>query len=125
MPNRALSCLPTPLLFAMALFIGCASRGATKQSLEAKIKSKLGTGYTVSYNEPKTYALYQQSRVNDHANRSFKYLVVNLSDSKIISEGSFRNGYVKWIDNNSIEIGSATKGELVQKRVIKVNNQKS
>ena len=58
-------------------------------------------------------------------NRTFKFIVVKISEKEIVSEGSFKNGYVKWVDDKSIEVASAGEDEKLDKRVIVVEDQKS
>lgn len=58
-------------------------------------------------------------------NRSFKFIVIKISEKKIVREGSFKNGYVKWVDDKSIEVASAGADEKLEKQVIVVEDQKS
>lgn len=58
-------------------------------------------------------------------NRAFKFIVVNISEKKVVREGSFKNGYVKWVDDKSIEVASAGADEKLDKQVILVEDQKS
>jgi hypothetical protein len=125
MPNRASTNFVAFMLLLAIFVFGCASAQGTQKTTDEKIKSLLGSAYSVNYNETKKFALYQQSRVNDHVNRSFKYVVVRLSDNKILNQGSFRKGYVKWIDATKIEVASATKGETISKTLVDVDNQNS
>jgi hypothetical protein len=106
--------------------IACSSSSKTSQpELESLLKTRLGTHYTISYNTSNSYALCRQSRTDDHANRSFKYLVVKISDRTVTHEGSFKNGYVKWVDDKSIEVGTSGMDEKIDKKVIPVEGQKS
>lgn len=87
-------------------------RAAEKSSLDtaafkSAVKAKLGEPYEVSYNKSQTYALCQQARSGDHIQRRFNYIIVRLADNKVIKEGSFRMGYVKWLDEDSIEVSSS------------------
>jgi hypothetical protein len=125
MPNRASTTIVGFLLLLPIFVFGCAPTKGTQLSNEDQVKSILGSTYTVSFNDSKKFALYQQARVNDHVNRSFKYVVLRISDNKIVKQGSFRNGYVKWINDTSIEIASAGKGETFDKNVVNVENQTS
>jgi hypothetical protein len=106
---------------------GCSS--STRPShgtLDTLVKSKLGSRYTIQHNESKQYALCQQKTSDtDHAYRSFKFIVVKLSDNTIAAEGSFKNGYVKWIDGESIEVSSSGADEKRLTKVLKINGQQS
>jgi hypothetical protein len=97
---------------------------AINNNFESIIKTKLGPAFTIDFNESKSYALGTQQRQGDHIRRNFKYIVVRLSDNKILQEGSYTMGSVKWIDNNSIEIVSeaSTHGRDIDsnKKVINV-----
>lgn len=93
-------------------------------AFENLVKSKVGAKYKADYNVSKTHALCQQERTGDHIGRNIKYIVVRLSDNKVIIEGSYSMGHVKWFDNNSIEVlsssiqGTESAGE---KKIIKLN----
>lgn len=113
------------ILFSIAI-IACSSSSKTSQAdLDDLVKNRLGSHYTISYNHSKSYALCQQSSGGDHMNRSFKYLVVKISDRSVTNEGSFKNGYVKWVDDKSIEVGASGMDEKIEKKVIQVEAQKS
>jgi hypothetical protein len=112
-------------LFSISVLACCSSSKTAHTDLDAFVKNRLGNHYTISYNNSNSYALCQQSRTDDHANRSFKYLVLKVSDRSVINEGLFKNGYVKWVDDKSIEVGTAGKDEKIDKKVIQVEGQKS
>ena len=92
---------------------------------EALIKSKLGEKYAVSYNRSKTFALCQQQNMNDHSQRKFKYVVIQLSDKKIVHEGTYQLGYVQWHGDNAIEVlnssSSARDDTAGDKKIITIN----
>lgn len=114
------------LLIAVAV-LGCSSTTLpSQQSLDAVAKSTLGSNYTTTYNESKQYALCQQkSSNNDHALRSFKFIVVKLADNTITEQGSFKNGYAKWIDDKSIEVSSSGVDEKRSTKILNVSSQES
>ena len=106
--------------------VACSSASKTSHpELDQIVKSKLGKHYTISYNQSHTFALCQQSPSNDHMNRSFKFIVVKASNHTITNEGDFKNGYVKWIDDQSIEVGNAGADEKIDRQIILVEKQKS
>ena len=79
------------------------------ESPEVVAKRELGNDFRTDLNESKTYALCQQTIANDHANSIVKFVVIQVSDNTIVKRGSFQSGYLKWINNESIEIASADK----------------
>jgi hypothetical protein len=97
-----------------------------KAKFEALVKSELGHAYQVSNNTLQTYALCQQERAGDHLRRNFRYIVVRLSDNKIVHKGSFRMGYVQWHDENSIEVSGASSardnGDSGEKTIIPIRS---
>jgi hypothetical protein len=93
-----------------------------KATFEALAKAELGEAHEVSYNTPKTYALCQQQRQGDHLRRSFKYIVVRLSDNKVMHKGSFRMGYVAWYDEDSIEVVTASSARDDKKTIIDIRS---
>jgi hypothetical protein len=108
-------------------FVNC--KGADKilqdkASIDSMVSKKLGKKYDLSYNGSKTYALCQQQREGDHQQRSFKYIVVRLSDNYVVREGSFRMGYVKWQGDQSIEVSSSVsvRDEQGQKQIINIHS---
>jgi hypothetical protein len=117
------------LVLSCVLFLAvaaCSSAAQTAQAdLSSIVKAKLGSHYTSHNNQSNSYALYQQSPNGDHMNRAFKFIVVNISEKKVVREGSFKNGYVKWVDDKSIEVASAGADEKLDKQVILVEDQKS
>jgi hypothetical protein len=129
MPAKSIRLLLTVLIFLVSMALGgCRAAEKNKQepqlSPENQAKSRLGVKYTVDYNVSKTYALYQQQRENDHSGRKFKYIVVRLKDNKITHEGSFSMGYVKWLDDKSIEVlnSSIRNDSGGEKKIITVNS---
>jgi hypothetical protein len=106
---------------------GCSSGSKIpKENLDAIAKSKLGSAFTIKYNESKTFALCEQVMgAGDHSQRSFKFIVVRVSDNSVTNEGSFRNGHVKWISDSSIEVRSSGLDEKSQTKIIPINDQQS
>lgn len=96
-------------------------------ALNSTVKAKLKEPYEISYNKSQTYALCQQARTADHMERRFNFIVVRLSDNKIIVEGSFRMGYVQWIDDDSIEVLNSSSpavrdDEKGEKKIIDIHS---
>lgn len=112
------------LLVLIAFVFGCATSSPARQiDIEALVQSKLGTSYSVTENASRQYALYQQTPANDHAFRSYKYVIIRLSDGSVSAEGSFRNGSAKWIDNYSVEVISTDRNEKTDKKIIRLEDQ--
>ncbi len=125
MPLPASLCRHAFVFVAVAL-IACGSTNQTAQTgLDAFVKSRLGAHYTISYNSSRSYALCQQSGSADHINRIFKFLVVKTSNNALAKEGSFRNGYVKWVSDTAIEVSTSGLDEKTEKKIIDIEEQKS
>ena len=95
----------------------------TGTPLDELIKSRLGPKYELDHNVSKTHVLCRQQREGDHSRRIFKYIVVRLSDSKVLQEGSY-NGHAKWNDDKSIEVlnvsSKKASDSYVEKTIINV-----
>jgi hypothetical protein len=109
MPSKALSLMLTILLVAVS--ITCDScRAANKDQptknspLEDLIKARIGNDFVVEFNTHKTHALCYQKHTDDHAQRTMQFIVVRLSDNKEVADGTFTMGYVKWKDDETIEV---------------------
>jgi hypothetical protein len=72
--------------------------------LEDLITARIGNDFVVDFNMRKTHALCYQKHNEDHAQRTMQYIVVRLSDNKEVANGTFKMGYVKWKDNETIEV---------------------
>jgi hypothetical protein len=128
--------MPKPVSSRLCAFIlilismsghGCSSNSKiARGSLDSLARTKLGSAYSVTYNESKSYVLCQQaSATGDHALRAFKFIVVKVSDNTIKNEGSYRNGYAKWINDKSIEVRSAGMDEKSETKILTINDQQS
>lgn len=105
---------------------GCSARKQSRQvSIDAIVKEKLGSDVVVAYNDSKEYALCQQKNKSSHALRSFKYIVIRVSDNVITNQGSFQNGYVRWLNENTIEVKSVGLDEKSKTELLKVGGQQS
>ena len=115
------------ILVSIALY-NCKAGNAQSNSnaeFENVVKSKLGPQFSTDHNSNHSYALCQQTRSeNDHARRNFKYIVVRLSDNKIMNEGSFVMGHVKWVSDNAIEVATASSNnDSLQTKKIVVDSE--
>jgi hypothetical protein len=101
----------------------CRADNLHQEKPAALLKSRLGEKYSASYNETKTYGLYQQQREGDHPKRKLKYVVVRLSDQSIVKEGSFQMGYVRWRDKDAIEVvsSSGARDDQAEKKIITID----
>ena len=88
------------------LLVSCTSqttlsrRPATQSSIEEIAQAALGSKYIVEYNASKSYALCQQKETFDLN----KYILIKVMDRKATLQGQFRPGYIKWVDNDTLEI---------------------
>ena len=72
----------------------------TNSTIEEIAQAELGKDFSIEYNGSGSYALCHQKETSGVN----KYILVLLADKKITHRGQFRPGYIKWIDNNSIEV---------------------
>ena len=82
----------------------CRTTKTEGDTLEKTVKSKLGKEFSEEYNQSRTFILYKQEENPEKIGEPLKYLVVRVSDTTIVQEGYFTRGYVKWIDNKTIEV---------------------
>jgi hypothetical protein len=105
------SLLTRIVLFVFIILSACKNTGNktahSDNSLDVVVEPRLGADYLTEFNVDRRYALCQEKRSeNDHARRIFKYVVVRINDKKILNEGTFVMGYVKWIDSAQIEVAT-------------------
>jgi hypothetical protein len=96
-----------------------------KPELQALADKILGPENVIEYNEARTFALCQQKPQADHARRQYRYVVVRLENNTIVQQGVFSMGYVKWVDNRSIEVFSGSvspTGEGSSKKIIQLTS---
>src|SRR4051812_36343027 len=101
---------PLPML---TLFLGsvsivlyqCRTQAAVRLNhLNAVAERQLGSDYAITYNTSHDLALCQEGPGGDHVGKKYKFMVVRLHDDKILYKGTYKLGYVKWRDNESLEI---------------------
>jgi hypothetical protein len=96
----------TTNIVVLSFLFSCASQPKVKKQPvnENLVAFKLGTNTSSQENENHTHILYTQKPDGDNAARIYKYAVVSKSDNKIVLDGSYKLGYVKWISNFQIEV---------------------
>jgi hypothetical protein len=93
--------------------------------LQTVVDQALGSPNQITFNENGTFALCQQKPETNHARRLYRFVVIRVRDNAIVREGAFSMGYVKWINNKSIEVysGSTSRsGTDGSKKIIHVNS---
>lgn len=78
------------------------SNQTNTDSVEQLVTQKLGN-YELFQSSSGTYTLYIQKVDPSAANPVTKFLVVESTSKMIVLEKSFRPGYVKWIDDSTLE----------------------
>jgi hypothetical protein len=119
------------LLFfvSITLSLSCTNQQKVIHQTEKEnlVIAKLGKDVISEENETKTHVLYVQKAQGDHPTRSYNYVVERKSDKKIVLEGSFQMGYVKWTTNSSIEVLSlpslTEQDESKYKKVFSVKSE--
>ena len=93
-----------PYRFLLIFVFVLQSCGSAKDSkLQEFISKKLGKS-TLEYNTSKEFVLCYENEGN--ASEVYKYLIIRIRDQLIVEEGTFRPGYIKWINDDEIEIRS-------------------
>ncbi|MFZ6013029.1 MAG: hypothetical protein ACOYXT_21985 [Bacteroidota bacterium] len=96
------------------------------RDLQTIAEEKLGKNFNAEYNAEKTYLLCKENRQGDHANRLFKFIVIKIADHSIVHEGTYKMGYVKWLDNESLEVATSNdpaRDDQVSKKIINVTSE--
>lgn len=69
------------------------------------ISEKIGDNAIIDYNRDRSFALVQEKfTIIQDAEYTSSYLIIRISDNKIIKEGKVVHGYIKWINDDVIEV---------------------
>lgn len=121
-----------PFLFAgfIALFPACHStKNVADAAFEEFIQSQM-PGAELIYNSAKDFVLCL-SKSSEPATGRKEYLVVEVATHKTVIHGSFMPGYIKWLNNNELELFDAPEminkheGHAIEKKIIKIRSTKS
>jgi hypothetical protein len=100
--------------------------GTDQDTTLKKIASEaVGPENNIEFNNSETFALCQENAGASHARKQYRFVVVRLKDLAIVRKGTFAMGYVKWLDNDSIEVYSgspALKEAGSSKKIIHVDS---
>jgi hypothetical protein len=90
-----------PALILLIIF-SCKAQ-QQKHSLQV-ISEKIGDNAIIDYNQDRSFALVQEKfTVVQDAEYTSSFLIIRMSDNKIIKEGKVVHGYIKWINDDIIE----------------------
>lgn len=125
-PNSLLHSL---MILLLLITIQCKTPALSQSAIDDVIRTRIGSSYSTHYNALKTLGLYtQEFSPQNNGKQKVKFMVVELSSHKILEEGSYLNGHVKWRDNTSLEVlnmpGVLKKGQSTRdfKKVIYLKN---
>lgn len=101
------------LLFCLIFFTQCAGRVTKSNALSENDSSNLnkvlerevGPNYSQTFNETKTYLLSISEKVATETMQ--RYVVVEVATQKVVKNGAFRAGYVRWKNDQSLELLNA------------------
>ena len=100
--------------------------GADQDAALRKLANEaVGSENTIEFNNSKTFALCREKPGASHARKQYHFVVIRLEDITILHKGTFSMGYVKWLDNDSIEVFSGSpslKDEDSSQKIIHVNS---
>lgn len=114
------------LVLMLIMSLGCSkSRSLHKSkgiSVDNDIQQKLGERFETLKSPNEKYTLYYQKRdPQDHLNREFRYVVLDTTTQKLVHEGSFIQGYIKWISESELEFTVKSKNTNTEPVILKVN----
>ncbi len=105
------------------LVIGCRSPKDAQVDLRSVIESRLGQAYDTISNQSKSHLLAQQRRQSDHSQQTIRYLVIRLSNKKIVKEGTYQNGFARWFSDHELEIIETTTREENKRHIIPIDSE--
>ncbi len=86
----------------MALLPACRSGTAPQKQIEQYAQSRF-KAYQLLYNPSKTHVLAVENQPAGPAGM-LHYLIFDTTNANLLAEGSFRPGYIKWLNDAEIEI---------------------
>lgn len=90
------------IILFLACTLSCKSQKANSLQI---IHEKIGEEAVIQYNEGQQFALVKQNIESPQANfYSTNYLILEVETNTVLQEGKVRNGYIKWIDNETVEV---------------------
>ncbi len=101
------------LLICLILFTQCAGRvnksttstESDSTNLNKVVVREVGSTHSQSFNASKTYLLAVSDK--EATDEMSRYTIVEVSTLKVIKTGTFRPGYIKWKDDQSLELLNA------------------
>lgn len=112
------------VVLLISLFIQCQSanpqatdQSAPQVSTAETIKAKLGAETLTEDSPAGTYRLYTQ-KPGGHVKRQYRYIVVKTTDNRIVHEGTYQSGYVKFSADDTLEVVSADGASEPAKKFI-------
>lgn len=113
----------------LVVFLACHSaKPGGQSSIEEFIESQL-PGAEILFNASKDFALCL-SRQGEPATGRKEYLVVEVATQKTITRGSFMPGYMKWLNDNELELLDVpgivrdSEDDNIPKRIINIRKLK-
>jgi hypothetical protein len=120
----------TLLLISVSITLSqcSASQTAGRNDLDSVALKALGKKYEMEFNESRSMVLCRQIIGDDHAGKTYKYIVIQLADHSVVHKGDYQYGYVKWVSDNSLEVSNRTMGssdapEGSNKKIIRLNTK--
>ncbi len=116
------------LIFLLLASWSCKTGEPALQQIENTVRSRF-TSYELLFNESRSFVVAVEKNATNASGR-LNYLIFNCTNGSQISEGSFRAGYIKWLNDNEVEIfdapGMVHKDEHLDlyKKVISVKSAK-
>jgi hypothetical protein len=101
-------------LFLLAIILGSCAKPpitaatSTNDWLETLTTGEVGKGSTIEANQNNSFTLCWNEAANPSNNMPvLKFIIVRMSDHKVVEQGSVTMGSIKWTDDYQVEVSHA------------------
>ncbi|MCA4898103.1 MAG: hypothetical protein ACK514_08025 [Bacteroidota bacterium] len=111
----------------IGIFLNCTGNHAVSTSQTSvdvlrMAQQKLGTRTAIVDSPEGKYRLFYQTRDGtQQLNRQFKFIVIEVSTGKLLLEGTFVQGYIKWVSAKELEWMNKSKQYNSEPSITKID----